>query len=353
MLEASDHRRTAIGSGRGFGRPTRAALVTLAGLAVLALLPPVMLALDQPFYVSLATRVVIYAIAAVSLDLILGYGGLVSFGHGAFVGAGAYVVGILFVHAQEGSPVLTWPVTLGGSEAALVVWPAAVLVSALLALVIGAICLRTRGVPFIMITLAFAQMLFYLFVSLPHYGGEDGISLWWRNTLPGGIDLGDDVTFYYLCLALLVGFALLCRRLVDSRFGRILRAGKENERRLRALGVAPYPYRLTAFVIAGAGAGLAGALLANQTGFVSPTPLHWTGSGEIMVMVILGGLGTLVGPILGAAALLVLEETLSAYTPHWGLILGPILILMVLTSRRGLYGWLAGRRDRNGGAGGG
>ena len=334
------------------GRPTRAVLVTLILFALLALLPPAMLALDQPFYISLATRVVIYAIAAVSLDLILGYGGLVSFGHGAFVGAGAYVVGILFVHAQDGSPVLDWsvpgwPVTIAGSEAALVAWPAAVIVSALMALAIGAICLRTRGVAFIMITLAFAQMLFFLFVSLPHYGGEDGISLWWRNTLPG-IDLGDDVRFYYLCLALLVGFTLLCRRLVDSRFGRVLRAAKENERRLRALGVAPYPYRLTAFVIAGAGAGLAGALLANQTGFVSPSPLHWTSSGEIMVMVILGGMGTLVGPILGAAALLVLEETLSAYTSHWGLVLGPILILVVLTARRGLFGWLAGREARDG-----
>jgi branched-chain amino acid transport system permease protein len=332
---------------RRLGRPTRAGLVTLIGLVLLVLLPPAMLALDQPFYISLGTRVVIYAIAAVSLDLILGYGGLVSFGHGAFVGAGAYVVGILFVHAQDGSPVLSWPVAIAGSEAALVAWPAAVVVSALLALAIGAICLRTRGVAFIMITLAFAQMLFFLFVSLPRYGGEDGISLWWRNTLPG-VDLGDDVWFYYLCLALLVGFTLLCRRLVGSRFGRVLRAAKENERRLRALGVAPYPYQLTAFVIAGAGAGLAGALLANQTGFVSPSPLHWTSSGEIMVMVILGGLGTLVGPILGAAALLVLEETLSAYTSHWGLVLGPILILVVLTARRGLYGWLAGR-DRGDG----
>lgn len=326
---------------------TRKRVVLLAGLMLLALLPPVMTALDQPFYVGLFTRVLIYAIAAVSLDLILGYGGMVSFGHGAFFGAGAYTVAILFFHAGEGSNFIDWPVAIAGSEAALVAWPAAIVASALLALVIGAISLRTSGVYFIMITLAFAQMLFFFFVSLQRYGGEDGVSLWWRNTAPG-IDLDSDVQFYYLCLALLLAFLFLCRRLVDSRFGMVVRAVKDNERRVRALGIAPYRYKLVCFVIAGAGAGLAGALLANQSGFVSPALLHWSRSGEIMVMVILGGIGTLYGPVFGAAVFLLLEEFLSGYTQHWALALGPILILVVLFAKRGVYGWLAGGQARDG-----
>jgi branched-chain amino acid transport system permease protein len=312
-----------------------------AGLLFLLLLPPAALGLGEPYVVVLFTRIVILAIAAIGLDLILGYGGMVSFGHAAFVGAGGYTAGVLMHHAFEESPLIAWPVELGGAESALVTWPAAALASALLALVIGAISLRTSGVYFIMITLAFAQMLFYLTISFQRYGGEDGLILFERATLPG-LDLEDDVTFYYVCLALMLAVLGLARRLVDSRFGMVLRGCRQNPVRMQALGFPIYRYRLTAFVIAGAVAGLAGALLINLGTFVSPALLAWTRSGEILVMVILGGMGTLVGPIFGAAALLLLEEYLGAYTEHWMAILGPVLILVVLLARRGLYGWLAG-----------
>ena len=192
-----------------------------------------------------------------------------------------------------------------------------------------------------MITLAFAQMLYYFFVSLETYGGDDGISLFARNTIPG-IDLGDDRQFYYLCLAALAAFLFFAWRLVYSRFGMVIRGCKENERRMKSLGFATFRYQLVCFIIAGAGAGLAGALIANQTEYVSPGLMHWTRSGEILVMVLLGGMGTLFGPVLGAAALLLVEELLSIYTEHWMVYLGPLLILVVLFARRGLFGWLAG-----------
>jgi branched-chain amino acid transport system permease protein len=243
--------------------------------------------------------------------------------------------------------VLLWPIALPGTESALVAWPVAVLVAALLALVIGAICLRTVGMHFIMITLAFAQMLYFLFVSLGQYGGEDGLSLWGRSRLPF-LDLGEDVCFYYTCLTLLVGFLFLARRIVDSRFGMVIRGIKQNPGRMGALGFPTYRYRLAVFVIAAAGAGLAGALIANQTEFVSPGLFHWTRSGEILVMVILGGIGTLYGPVLGAATLLLMEEILSVYTEYWMVFLGPFLILVVLFARRGVYGMLAGPEARDG-----
>ena len=292
------------------------------------------LALDAPFWVTLVTRILVFALAAVSLDLILGYGGLVSFGHAAFVGLGAYVVGVLFTHDFEGTSLLGLPGTVNG----FVVWPLAVLVPALAAVAIGAVSLRTRGIGFIMITLAFAQMLYYLAVSLRRYGGTDGIALWGRSEFAGVIDIGDNVTFYYVCLALLTGFVLLCRRLVESRFGMVLRGAKDNEQRMRALGFPVYRYRLAAFALAGAGAGLSGALLANAGEFVSPAYMNWHRSGELIVMVVIGGMGTLVGPVLGAAALLLLEEQLAEVTEHWPIVLGPVLLLVVLFARRGLWG---------------
>ncbi len=322
-------------------RLTRRRAVHLGALVIALVLPPVALALDEPFYVSLASRILIYGLAAASLDLILGYGGMVSFGHAAFFGAGGYVVGILAVHGFDGTPLLFG---LPGTGSALVAWPLAVLLSGVLALAIGAVCLRTGGVYFIMITLAFAQMLYYFFVSLEPYGGDDGLSIYGRSTLPG-LDLSDDTSFYYLCLVLLVGFLVLGRRLMGSRFGMVIRGTMENERRMRALGFPVYRYKLLCFAIAGAGAGLAGALIANQTEFVSPALMHWTRSGEIMVMVILGGMGTLVGPVFGAAVFLLLEEILPAWTEHWMIVFGPVLILVVLFARRGIHGWLAGPED--------
>jgi len=320
----------------------RRRLIIWGATAIFALLPPLASAVGEPFLVSLFTRVLIYALAAASLDLILGYGGMVSFGHAAYFGIGAYVVGILAHHGYEGTLLLEWPFVLSGSGEALLAWSAAVIVAALFAAVIGALCLRTSGIHFIMITLAFAQMLYFLSVSLERYGGDDGLMIWERSRLPG-MDLADNVTFYYVCLVALGAFLFLASRLVRSRFGMVVRGARQNERRMLALGFPVYRYRLVCFALAGAGAGLAGALIANQTEFVSPGLMHWTRSGEILVMVILGGMGTLFGPVLGAAALLLLEEVLALYTEHFEVFLGPILVLVVLFARRGLFGLVAGR----------
>ncbi len=319
----------------------RRTIAIASGAALLVVLPALASMADEPYLVTLFSRILIYALAAVSLDLMLGFGGMVSLGHAAFFGIGAYVVVILSVHAVEGTALLTWPLQLDGHQSALVVWPIAVLLAAAAAAVIGALSLRTSGMHFIMITLAFAQMLYYFFVSLEAYGGDDGLSLLSRNTAPG-IDLGDEMQFYYLCLAALAAFLFFSWRLVHSRFGMVIRGCMENERRMKSLGFATFRYRLVCFVIAGAGAGLAGALIANQTEYVSPGLMHWTRSGEILVMVLLGGMGTLFGPVLGAATLLLVEELLSIYTEHWMVYLGPFLILVVLFAKRGIYGMLAG-----------
>ena len=314
---------------------------------MLAILPIAASAFGQEYYISLFSRILIYAIAAVSLDLLLGFSGMISLGHAAFVGIGAYVVGIFFYHSAEMEPLFASPFLVQGSENGLVVIPLAVLVSALFAIVIGALSLRTKGMHFIMITLAFAQMIYYFFVSLEKYGGNDGLSLYSRSTLPG-LDLGNDLQFYYLCLVLLALFLFFATRLVKSRFGLVIRGCSNNERRINALGVNAYSYKLVCFAIAGAGAGLAGALLANQTEYVSPGLMHWTLSGELMVMVLLGGLGTLFGPVLGAAVFLLLEEFLAMYTEHWMLYLGPFLVLVVLFAKKGLYGVLVGEGNNNG-----
>lgn len=328
-------------------QPTIKNCTLLIGIILLVALPPMATALEETFYIGLFSRILIYALAAVSLDLILGFGGMVSFGHAAFIGAGAYVVGILSYHGMEESAFMSWPFVILGTDNALILWPAAVLISAVLALLIGTISLRTSGVYFIMITLAFAQMMYFFFTSLEKYGGDDGLSLYARSRM-GYLDLNDDATFYYLCLSILIGFIFLSFRLVNSRFGMVIRGSKENEIRMSALGFQTFRYKLVCFVIAGAGAGLSGALIANQTEFVSPSLMHWTVSGEIMVMVILGGVGTLLGPVFGATVLLLLEEFLSQYTEHWMLVLGPILIFVVLFARRGIYGSFAERKDKNG-----
>jgi branched-chain amino acid transport system permease protein len=324
------------------------ALLLIAALA----LPSVAAWAGEPFYMRLGARVLVFALAAVSLDLILGFGGMVSFGHAAFVGIGGYVVGILFAHQADGSTLFGWPGTTNGY----VVWPLAMLAGGLAALPIGAISLRTSGVPFIMITLAFAQMLFYLMTGLKAYGGDDGVALWSRTSFPGGPNIADHATFYYVALGLLVAALLVCWRLVNSRFGRVIRGAKDNERRMRALGYPVTRYKLTAFVIAGALAGLAGALLANATLFVGPQYLHWSRSGDLIVMVVLGGIGTLIGPVLGAAALLLLEEFVpeamnlvhAGLGEHWKIVLGPILLGLVLFARKGLWGLVTGGNHTGG-----
>ena len=321
------------------GRWIAAVVLTLLGVA-----PLVARASGNDWLVPVLTRVAISGLAAMSLDLILGYGGLVSFGHAAFLGLGAYTVGILSHHWFYEVPLIGAPPEW--LNQGLVAWPLAMLVAAAAAVVIGLVSLRTRGVYFIMITLAFAQMLYYLFVSLEAYGGDDGLSLWWGPNTLGPLDLADRMVMFYVAFGVLVAWYFLFWRLVHARFGRVLRGLQQNELRMRALGFRPLPYQLTAFALSGAVAGLAGAMLANQTAFVSPSILHWTRSGELMVMVILGGMGSLVGSILGAAALLGLEETLISVTEHWQLVLGPILVLVVLFARRGIAGWLLGRAHR-------
>jgi branched-chain amino acid transport system permease protein len=310
----------------------RRALVPLALFALFAAAPFFAAASGAEGYVlSLFNRVMIFAMAALSLDLILGYGALISFGHAAFIGIGAYTVGILASH---------------GYDDALVQIPVALAVSALFALVTGAISLRTKGVYFIMITLAFGQMLYFLVTSLAAYGGDDGLTLAARSRLAGYEVLAGDVRLYWVTLACLAAAYILCRSIVASRFGRVLRGTKENPVRMAAIGFHPFPFQLTAYVISGMIAGLAGFLLANQTEFVSPAFMTWQRSGELIFMVILGGLGSLHGAIIGAAAFLLLEEQLAGLTEHWKMIFGPLLILVVLFARGGILSLL--QRDRHG-----
>jgi branched-chain amino acid transport system permease protein len=305
-------------------------LVVIAALLVfLALVPVYAVATGQFFPLTLFTRIVILALAATSLNLILGYGGMVSFGHAAYLGIGGYMVGIL---AHEG-------VTSG-----LVQWPLAIGASGLFALVVGALSLRTRGVYFIMITLAFAQMLYYVAVGLERYGGDDGLTIYQRSQFAGVLDLSAKVQFYYLCLALLVAAIWLVSRLVNSRFGMAIQGARSNDRRMQAIGFPTFRYRLAGFVIAGMMGGLAGALLANHTDFVSPAMMYWTRSGDLIVMIVLGGMGSLFGPLIGAVTLLMLEEGLSRVTEYWQIIVGPLLLFVVIYARGGIEGTLAGLR---------
>lgn len=322
--------------------------IFIAGLLIaLALLPAYVAAGGSAFVLTLFTRILILAIAATSLNLIMGYGGMVSFGHAVFIGTGGYAVGIL---AQE------------GFGSGFVQWPVAIAVSALVALIIGALSLRTRGVYFIMITLGFAQVLYYIAVGLDRYGGDDGLTIYTRSEFVRAINLSNKTTFYYVCLVMLLAVIALTWRLVNSRFGIVIRGSRSNDRRMRAIGFPTFRYRLACFVIAGAICGLAGALLANHTEFISPAMMHWTRSGDLIVMVVLGGLGSLFGPLIGAVALLVFEESLPAIikilgTPligpaaaraseYWQIVLGPLLLLIVLFARGGIDGLLKGlRRD--------
>ena len=302
-------------------------------LAALALVPAVATVAEAPFYIGLFARIIVFAIAAVSLDLILGYGGLVSFGHAAYLGIGAYAVGILSYY---------------GITDGVVHFATAFFAAAIAALVIGFVSLRTSGVYFIMITLAFGQMVYFVGIGLNEYGGDDGLNIARHSDFGAALNLGRPVVFYYFAYGLLLLFLFLGNRIVQSRFGMLLQGVKSNERRMIALGFPTFRYKLTAFVMAGAVCGIAGALFANLTLFVSPSIMHWTRSGEIMMMVILGGLGSLVGPVFGAAAYLILESVLSRLTEHWQAVLGPILILVVLFSKTGLYGIFALPRRRSG-----
>ena len=314
-------------------------------LAVLALVPVYCALTDNYFPVSLFTRILILAMAAVSLNLIMGYGGMVSFGHAAYIGIGGYVVAIL---AKE------------GINSGFVQWPLAILAAGLFALGVGALCLRTRGVYFIMITLAFAQMIYFVAIGLDRYGGDDGLTIYQRSQFGGAVDLSNKTLFYYFCFALLLATVYLVWRIVNSRFGMVLQGARSNERRMRAIGFAVFRYKLVCFVVAGVICGLAGVLLANHTDFISPAVMHWTRSGDLIVMAVLGGMGSVIGPVIGAVALLVLEETLpylieivgrlftdrdiTTAREYWQLILGPMLLLIVLFARGGIDGLLASVR---------
>jgi len=304
--------------------PRNAVVATL--LVILALLPVYVALSGNTFALVLFTRIVIFAIAAVSLNLIMGFGGMVSFGHAVYLGIGGYVVGIL---AKE------------GVGSGFVQWPVALVISGLFALAVGALSLRTRGVYFIMITLAFAQMAFYVASGLERYGGDDGLTINKRSSFGGIVDLSNKKMFYYLCLALLVATIWLVRRIVDSRFGLVIQGVRSNERRMRAIGFPTVRYKLVCFVISGTLCGLAGILLANHTDFVSPAIMQWTRSGDLIVMAVLGGMGSVMGPVIGAVTLLVLEEALSRVTEYWPIILGPLILLVVLYARGGIDGLLA------------
>ena len=296
--------------------------VVLAGMALL----PLHAALTgNSFLMSICTRIIILAMAAVSLNLIMGFGGMVSFGHAAYLGIGGYVVGIL---AKE------------GVDSGFLQWPLALAASALFALAVGALSLRTRGVYFIMITLAFTQMLYYVAIGLDRYGGDDGMTIYRRSQFGGLLDLSNRTAFFYLCLVLLLLTSCLIWRIVNSRFGMVIRGARSNERRMRAIGYPTYRYKLVCFVIAGTVCGLAGVLLANHTDFINPAMMHWTRSGDLIVMAVLGGMGSVLGPVHGALALLVLEEVLSGITEYWQIIIGPIFLLVVLFARGGIDGLL-------------
>ncbi len=314
-------------------------------LILLALVPAYASLTGNYFLMTLFTRIIILGMAATSLNLILGYGGMVSFGHAVYLGIGGYAVGIL---AFEG-------ITSGFLQ-----WPAALLISALFGLIVGALSLRTRGVYFIMITLAFAQLVYYFGVGLERYGGDDGLTILRRSQFGELVNLSNRTQFYYICFVLLLGTIYVTWRVVNSRFGLVIQGSRSNDRRMRAIGFPTFRYRLACFVIAGAICGLAGALLANHTGFISPATMHWTRSGDLIVMVVLGGMASSFGPLIGAVALLVLEEALpfvirmaalplfgdaaTRIAEYWQIVLGPLFLLVVLFARGGIDGLLSGAR---------
>jgi branched-chain amino acid transport system permease protein len=304
----------------------------VVALALLVALPFLAQLAGQPALVTLATRMMILGLAAAALNIALGFGGLISLGHAAFYGVGAYAAGILTTHAASGTLFLG---LIPGSDQLLVNMAAALLASGVAAAIIGALALRTSGIQFIMITLAFAQMLFFFFVALKAYGGDDGLSLRRRNQL-FGLNMRDDATFFYVTLIVLVGWLGICASVLHSRFGLILGGIRQSERRMQAVGVDTFRYRWLAFVLSGMGAGLAGALMANLGRFVSPDLMHWTTSGELLIMTVLGGTGTIFGPVVGAFALIGFEAMLAGWTEHWQAILGPLLVVMVLAFRGGI-----------------
>jgi branched-chain amino acid transport system permease protein len=293
-------------------------------LAAFALVPVAAGLLDSPHYLTLFGRILVFAIAAIGLDLILGYGGLASFGHAAFVGIGAYAVAILHFHGIDSGPLQLAAALLG---------------AALIGGLIGAVSVRSSGIYFIMITLAFAQMLYFLANSVTTYGGSDGMNLQARSQF-GWLDLKDPVQLYYAIFGVFLALLFLLGRLVNSRLGMVLRGIKSNEPRLRSLGYPVYAFKILFFVLSAMICALSGLLLANLTDFVTSDYMRWARSGDLLIMVILGGMGTLIGPLAGATVLLLFEEILASYTQHWALALGPLFLLIVLFAKQGIWGAL-------------
>ena len=316
--------------------------LNFALLAVLLIVPLWAWAVDEPYLITLTTRAVIFAIAGIGLNFALGFGGLVSFGHAAFFGVGGYVMGVLAFHAQTYTPLMTLPFEISGTKSMLVIWVTTIVLSSILALGIGLLSLRTSGVYFIMITLAFAQMLFFFTISWPAYGGEDGLSIYVRNEFPG-LNTMDPIQFFAICYVLLLIVLLFVHRAAHSAFGLALGAARQNQDRSRAVGQEPQRLFLAAFVISGAITGLSGALFADLNRFVSPTMFSWQTSGEIMIFVILGGVGRVFGPVAGAALFILLEHTLGGLSEFWHIYLGAILLGVVLFARGGIFGLIAGR----------
>ncbi|MDA7425927.1 branched-chain amino acid ABC transporter permease [Thalassococcus lentus] len=321
---------------------TREGLLNLAVLAGLVILPLWALWADEPFTITLATRAVVLALAAVGLNIALGIGGLVSLGHAVFFGIGGYAMGILAHHAQTYTSVMEWPFVIEGTKNMPIIWLVATVVSAFAAFLIGLLSLRTSGVYFIMITLAFGQMFFYFAISWSEYGGEDGLSIYVRNSFPG-LNTLVPIQFYGLCLAILLAALALYAALMRSPFGLALNAARQVPERVRAVGLDPFRLRLVAFVISGAITGLAGALFADLNRFVSPTMFSWQLSGELIVFIIIGGVARLFGPVVGAALFVALEHWLGGLSDYWHIYLGALLLLIVLFGRGGLIGMFAGR----------
>ncbi len=297
---------------------------------------------DEPFTITLMTRAVIFALAAVGLNLALGIGGLVSLGHAVFFGLGGYAMGVLAHHAQTFTAVAEWPFLIEGTKSMPVIWLVAVVISSLAALLIGILSLRTTGVYFIMITLAFGQMFFFFSISWSEYGGEDGLSIYVRNSFPG-LNTLDPIQFYGLCFAILCVVLFMMARLFKSPFGLALNAARQTPERVETVGLNATRLKLVAFVVSGAVTGLAGALFADLNRFVSPTMFSWQLSGEIIVFVIIGGVGRLFGPVVGAGVFVALEHFLGGLSEFWHIYLGALLLAIVLFGRGGVIGILSGR----------
>lgn len=318
---------------------SRESIFNTALLLALVVIPLWAWRADEPFVITLATKITILAIAGVGLNICLGLGGMVSFGHAAFFGIGGYAMGILASHAQSYTPMIFG---IEGTQLMPTIWLVAIVVSAVAALLIGLLSLRTGGAYFIMITLAFAQMFYYFAISWPAYGGEDGLSIYVRNQFPG-LNTLDPIQFFAICAVLLGLVLLLTAKLSTSPFGLALTGAKQNTDRIEAVGLSPYRLRLVAFVISGAITGLAGALYADLNRFVSPTMFSWHTSGEIMIFIILGGVARLCGPVAGAALFILLEHWLGGLSEHWQIYLGFLLLAVVLFVPGGLIGLLSYR----------